>query len=249
MNFFSYLFGILSGVLWTLWTVSIGSHSKDTKLSKRLLTSAIVSSLLTIIFFGINEFLPQKPQNIYITLTPDSTRHITTFREKVDRVEFILGSSQVRATWERLKNKPKYIVTFTAGDIAFSDETPWSNPIIWAYVSNDSLFVDVKLWTKDLKDEIIVHRNVIQHYPYPYQFNFNDNAFEVVDGDLSPILQFIKRTPSQYVIHGIFTLKDGRAVYVDSTSWYTAPHPTDKLKVQRIFKYPWFRHKGEFEED
>jgi hypothetical protein len=160
-----------------------------------------------------------------------------TFREKVEFVVFSLGEGGMGsgARMVDLEKEPRRVVVF-------EQYTPVS-----MYAIGGKLYADVTMYDERGTPISLLKGNEFTMSNPSWDRNFNNQAFEIVDGNGSPIFQFIYKTQSQIVIKGIFELPD-RLLLMDKGVRIVSGHkvPPD-FAIKRIFKYPSYKYMGQVE--
>lgn len=105
------------------------------------------------------------------------------------------------------------------------------HPIV-LYVENGVLYADVTIWDAQGRRLVTIRRNKVRGLPPNWDFNVNANAVEVVDSDLAPVFQMIRKRRNVVQIAGLFAAPNGSALDVRPT--------------QRIFKYPSWAYPGQY---
>jgi hypothetical protein len=130
------------------------------------------------------------------------------------------------------------------------------------FVENRRIYVNATIYSGWRGHLIRVERNLLApnallNLP-GWDYNSNERALEIVNDKTEPIFQLIFDEPSRIRINGVFPVGAQEVAVMDDTRPFSAPNfvqiPSSfvssgllKVDSKRIFKYPAWRHPGEFE--
>jgi hypothetical protein len=115
-------------------------------------------------------------------------------------------------------------------------------------VQNDTLLLDVKLWSPSGESPVEITNNEFLVKPPRWDKNSSQNALEVVNEQQQPILQFVKKNPSHYSINGIFPTPKG-VLFASDNGFTLIPFgfsAPPNFKLTPIFKYLSWKYPGKY---
>jgi len=189
-------------------------------------------------FWGseIKEYKPKTPSQVNISPSTEPLARVPTrqpeqfaFEEQspdIFTVELYKGS---RAIISRADLTEKGWGPFLLGN-----ENPFS-----IFLENGNLYAEAKVYNGPGLPAVEVKKNDFVLRPMNWDRNFTDNALEIVNEKLQPVLQMIYKRKGLIHIQGIFSSPQGGAIY-------EAPELPQALP--RIFKYPSWKYKGQYAE-
>lgn len=107
------------------------------------------------------------------------------------------------------------------------------------------IYTDATISAGSSQPAVELKRNVITTLRQSWDYNSNASALEVVNENQQPVFQLIYKAPSRIEINGIFVVPGGTFAASDTGATYNPDPKTYSLK--RIFKYPSWKYKGEYE--
>jgi hypothetical protein len=167
-----------------------------------------------------------------------------TFKQSLEFVAFSFGEHGIEYPFspDDFKEGPVYPVP----DVPFK-----------IYVENGRFFCDVSFVPAPGLPPVKLQRNVISGKPSEWDINQSDRALEVVNDKLMPIIQLYYKDDAHIVFNGFIPFKGG--VYVASAEGLRRVMQNDfstkytnglaSFDIKRLFKYPSFKHPGQFEEN
>jgi hypothetical protein len=132
---------------------------------------------------------------------------------------------------------------------------------IRGHFRGDILYCDVTLWGGPDEPPVEIKNNEFVVRRSDWDRNFSENAFEVVNDQGLPMLQVIRKTPSHWVVNGVFTSAAGVLIATDKGTGFAGnvrnitpeQRREQNQQIQEtlsdlkpIFKYPSYRHQGEY---
>jgi hypothetical protein len=149
------------------------------------------------------------------------------FSEKVEKGVIELGDGGLGIRFSADELRSQKCSPITLGDKPEGQQ----NPLV-VYMEGNKLFCDFKTqvhWIAGPATPFELRHNELVGMPPNWDLNKSKSALEVVDQNTNPILQLYYKTPSHIVINGDF------------------PQMGFSAKPKRlIFKYPAWRHPGEY---
>jgi hypothetical protein len=219
-----------------LRTVLIRAYSRY-GVKHRVLSFLVIFTLggllLYAYWFGINRVLDGRPppsdnESTFVENEP-------TFAEDIDKVKITVGGNDAIYLVSDLEKTPR----------------PWMGlrlPLL-IYVKDKKPYVDATVST-GLLVPIELKANKLVGYPPGWDYNSNDRAIEIVNDKQLPVFQLIYNRPNHIVINGIFLVRDTPNgppnIYVANEAGITI-NPTSPDSLRRVFKYPSWQHRGEYE--
>jgi hypothetical protein len=163
------------------------------------------------------------------------------FKIASEKLTYILGSGSQAATfrWKR-----------GSGPITKPYANVNGNTPILFRIENDVLSMDLDVFAGDGKSPIIFRDNTLQNKPRLWDCNFNEMAFELVDENGKPAFQYIRKSESELQVNGAF-ISDGIFILADDRGClrqFGGQPAQTGLMLKPIFKYPAWKHKGEYAE-
>jgi hypothetical protein len=122
----------------------------------------------------------------------------------------------------------------------------------WLYVENGRLFADITMLGQDGTTVVQMEHNQFKVNVPAWDANSNASAFEVVDEHQTPVFQIIYKRPAHILVNGVFHEPAGQTAYAQNDSLTFAPPgqpPPPWFHLNPIFKYPSWKHPGEYEPD
>lgn len=159
------------------------------------------------------------------------------FHEKIESVTVFIGEGGMADTEPvgRLRSGPYRPFNFNG-----------SAPITLS-MDGDKINTDVTIGATPLGPALEIHNNEFTVRNPALDRNFNDKALEIVNSDHRVLLQVYWKTPSQLVINGIFP-NGRRYILAGPGGAQESPTVLDTFVLKPIFKYPSWKHKGEYAE-
>jgi hypothetical protein len=172
---------------------------------------------------------------------PNAVRGDDAFHEKPpDVFYFSLGEHGMTAG-----NSLKILTDGKASLFQMGDFVP-----VKVHLDDGIIYCDVTIWGGFMGPPIEIVHNEFRITPPNWDRNFSANALEVVDERNEPIFQLIRKTPNHYVMNGLMALPDGSFILATDNGTWTGIRspkmPPGTLKP--IFKYPSWKHPGEYVE-
>jgi hypothetical protein len=180
---------------------------------------------------------PPKPASF-----PDISPELPTlgFQDDADEVSVTFGTNTGGNHVALLKKMTQPVYPITVDD--FSPVSFWWN--------KDHVSYRIKFWSPDQRAAVEVNDGKFVVRNISLDSNFTKNALEVVAGNGQPILQVIWMTPGHMRLNGLFPLSDGLLLCMSNDMPRTIPIGlADECKIKPIFKYPSWRHRGEYNEE
>jgi hypothetical protein len=149
------------------------------------------------------------------------------------------------------------VATQTAARLRKDRLTPIGVPIPGAaplteYMIGNRFYVDAHVVNPETGSTITVEQNQVRveeteagALDAAVDFNYSQNALEVVDSQVRPIFQMIRRRRDTVEVYRIFQLAPGRYGIMDANGTELGSAPRD-LTVKRIFAYPSWKYLGCF---
>ena len=255
---------VLMVVLLVFARLTVAAKGQFVRPAKLLLWSSVIIAvsvavlLTTSVFFrwpvSLQHWLtPTQPVQRELAPVPPVSQADATlvFREKVESVEFSLGARGMTYHLPALPNAvaTKFIFRSLLGErIKFAMDSTHDD----IRLSCDLEFVP-KFGFPPLKLE----RNTISGRPREWDLNRNDKALEVVNEKQVPILQIYYKDGAHIVLNGVFpgehgiviATESGTQVMNDAGFKATYPDGVVPVNVRRLFKYPAFKHPGQFDDN
>jgi hypothetical protein len=160
------------------------------------------------------------------------------FREQVSEVMVTLGKGISFEVSTRYLEKDRWPIEMT-------DEST----IGYIYMENGNFYFDADLFYSPQSPPIKIRHNEISGRPPEWDINSDAGAFEIVNQNQQPVLQYAYMTPSHIVIKGIFI--SGPYVYYVSDSMFgsapaeSAQNVPKNFFIKPIFKYPSWKYPGQ----
>jgi hypothetical protein len=209
-----------------------------------IIVSVLGATLFGVYWFGVSRafrVLEARKATPSKTAAPSATPLSgPRFKQRFTEVTFQLGAHGFSFTRpaKGLMETPVHVVMFE------------QYPVVDMYVGPDDgqLYANVIQWDANAQPRYLLQNNEVVIDNPALDLNYNDQALEIVSSENRPIFQFIYKTEAHIIVRGIFTVPGGFLV-IDDTG--TLPHrireiPKD-VAIPRIFKYPSWQHKGEYE--
>jgi hypothetical protein len=183
--------------------------------------------------------------NVTIGATP-AEQDLPTFSEKVDKYVFFFGGGGM-------------IASATAQDLEKGPQTPFTfgnfHPIK-VYMEHGKFFVDVTWRVGTQRADVRLQKDKasgrmeLSGRPEGWEMNSNDRVLEILDETGSPVFQFIKKDASHIVINGVFSDPLGGVFIATDDGFVQNAPPNHPLRssIKRIFKYPAWKHPGEYDQ-
>jgi len=115
------------------------------------------------------------------------------------------------------------------------------------YEENNRLMVDAELYNEKQVLVCSIVRSEWQFNPDgEYDRNYSNNAFEVVDGNLIPVLQIYLKEPNKIYVGGFLRTDKGATVGLTPNKILINPIEKD-LELKRLFRYPSRENPGKLE--
>ena len=228
-------------VLIVLFTIFAVGALRQCRFTSKILNSAIVIGVLAIaVFFGA-VILTKKGDKPWSTLWTKPAPDLPgpTFRESLKEVICYIGPLTV---------SPEQISENGYGCMRFETYQPFT-----LKKKGNRLLIDAVIYGLDGKTNAEVKENEVNIRPeIGWDRNWSDTALEVVDEAGNPVLQIIYQTPSRVRINGIFLTGNGQYCLLTNSVIVRARigevvSTEPEYRIPRLFKYPGWRHRGEYQ--
>jgi hypothetical protein len=120
------------------------------------------------------------------------------------------------------------------GPFRMADEKPFS-----IYLDKGNLYAEARIYNGPGLPAVEVNKGDFVVRPMDWDRNFSDNALEIVNERMQPVLQIIYKRNGLIQIQGIFRGRNGGMIF-------EAPELPEALP--RIFKYPSWKYQGQYAE-
>ena len=170
--------------------------------------------------------------NSKIVTKPDATRRpvpTIVFRDQIPDVFTIELHKGSRAIISR-----KDLTEKGWGPFQMGDERPFS-----IHLDNGNLYAEARIYNGPDLPAVEVNKGDFIVRPMDWDRNFSDNALEIVNERMQPVLQIIYKRNGLIQIQGIFRGRNGATIF-------EAPELPEALP--RIFKYPSWKYQGQYAE-
>lgn len=176
------------------------------------------------------------------------------------------GTKAATSTGFREKDTGMYTVAIGRESMGFREDELTNGPhslgtwygvdLFQAYLLNGHFYVDTTLYLGFMRPAITIKRNeVATEDAFSIDHNFTDKAIEVVDRNSGvPIFQMIFETDRQVTIYGAFFNPKGKSVIIitptgnDKVDLDPTGEKKITVKLKPLFKYPSWKHRGEYAE-
>lgn len=229
----AFFMGPLSGTLF--------NSKKATLIGAGLGFTIVIWLFIYFVYRNIEETPPgpstPQPQPQPQVAQPSADR--PTFRHRSSSVTLTVGGISGTRRIEDLRTKPDpHMLIF------------WGYSPFLVYVEGDRLYVDVKLYAGPGIPSIELKHNDLVQKPANWDLNFNNTALEIVNEDKDPVFQLIYRDDSHILINGKFPIPNGVALARDGQFSVTNQlQEIRDFRLKQLFKYPAWRHKGEYADE
>ena len=158
------------------------------------------------------------------------------FSEDVNQVEVSLGTMSV--TYERSRLEKGAKEPFDLGGY---------KPVA-LYLEDGQFYADLIIYGGAGLPPIRIQKDVVYGKPSAWDLNYSKTALEIVTEQHKPVYQFIYKSPSRIVINGLFPFPGGVMV---ATEQGTNLNPIGgaMFSLNRIFKYPSWKYRGQYQDD
>jgi hypothetical protein len=116
-------------------------------------------------------------------------------------------------------------------------------------VRNGVIYLNASLWNASGESPVQITNNNFMVRPLNWDKNSSQNALEVVNEKQQPILQFIKLSPSHYLVEGLFPTPGKLLLLAGDNGMHLismgSPLPSD-FQLTPIFKYPSWKYPGKY---
>lgn len=167
---------------------------------------------------------------------PQRILELPTFRQSPQKVTVSLGGISAGYSLEQLTRQPQFPFNFGG-----------FQPIRF-YVEGNRPYADVMLFAGLGRHPIELKHNELVNKPPHWDMNSNQTAMEIVNEDQVPVFQLIYKDSAHIVINGIFPTPAGGEIADGSKFIHCADiRKLQEYRINRLFKYPAWKHPGEYE--
>jgi|SRR5579859_5226752 len=154
------------------------------------------------------------------------------FSEDLDRVQVFLGGNKFNYSRDDLKEER--CICFPG----------IPTPPIWVGImETNKLYITILCG-----DYRITKGKFTTQLPPDYDFNWTTNAYEIVDNNLRPALQVYYKSTANIFITGMWSNVVHKTWVVAKEDGYAVnPNPNWVAAPRRIFRYPSWQHRGEYQ--
>jgi hypothetical protein len=182
--------------------------------------------------------------------TPQVSQEVSgiTFKEEVQKPILVFGGNEMGMGNVSHGTRESPVTPVRIGN----------TPLLKMYVENGVFFCDAEVFTGNGLPPIKLEHNSVTGTPDDWHLNFNDTAIEIVNSNLVPMFQLHYENASRIVINGVFITGTGIVLATDTgeqfipASTLKTLYPNGKYPIvilKPLFKYPEWKHKGQFSED
>jgi hypothetical protein len=114
------------------------------------------------------------------------------------------------------------------------------------HVKGGVLYCDVTVLGGADDPHVEIKENEFSVKPPNWDKNFSANAFEVVNETGDPVLQLIRKSAGHYVVNGYFPFSGGLIVATNDGMAIIRRPGVPLPKLQPIFRYPSWKHSGQY---
>jgi hypothetical protein len=174
------------------------------------------------------------------------------FTEKFDSFIVSVGGLKTRISGRNGTRVRVY--TFTPDGHAIGGPADGDVNGVVISVSDGQLLVDADIFTRAGEAPMRIRGNQIQDRPMDWMQpgwdrNSSPNALEIVNEERLPVFQIIYKDQAQAVINGVFVHGEKVTVLDNEQTRFGLKGGIASQPIRRIFKYPAWKHPGEFEDE
>jgi hypothetical protein len=216
--------------------VDINDRPFARKKRSKWLTGVVIGGLLSIgiVWYSAKKFMTIKKLQALQQTAPS----FPDFGEDAETAVVSFGNNQASFDLSVLRGQK------SVQAVKFTDDSGIS-----IRLNNENLLlVSCMIWSPIGMLPIgIIDNKFYGTLPLGWDKNYSPDAFEIVDNKGNPALQIIRNQPNQIVIRGVFPGCYGKNYVGDAfTATKFEGPPPKEFSISHIFKYPAWRHKGEY---